>query len=47
LAVDSSGTQRLLDLIEAATGRKVDRADQPEEGQDVETDDETGEATLT
>lgn len=39
--------QRLLDLIEAATGRKVDRADRPEEGQDAEADDETTEARLT
>jgi len=39
--------QRLLDLIEAATGQKVDRADREEEGQDVESDDETTEARLT
>jgi len=39
--------QRLLDLIEAATGQKVDRADREDEGQDVESDDETTEARLT
>jgi hypothetical protein len=34
-------------LIEAATGQKVDRADREEEGQEVESDDETTEARLT
>jgi hypothetical protein len=38
---------RLLELIEQATGQKVDRVDRPEEGQDVESDDETTEARLT
>jgi hypothetical protein len=38
---------RLLDLIDAATGQKVDRADRPEDGQDVEGEDDTTEAKLT
>ena len=38
---------RMLNLIEAATGQKIARADQEEEGPDVESDDETMEARPT
>jgi hypothetical protein len=38
---------RLLGLIEQATGQKIDHADYEEEGQDLETDEDTKEARLT
>ena len=39
--------QRLVALIEAATGQAVYRGEDKEEEQDAETDDETAEAELT
>lgn len=39
--------KQLLDLIERATGKAAYSGDQPEEGEDVEGDEDTIEAELT